>query len=869
LSQTTTQTEPAATSRFEKLTAGLTPGSLFAGLLAMLLLSIVTHYAEVILGIAFPAEHSLALPALWVFMFMLLIVGVVKLVARVGLLTRQERLCVLYAMLIAAPLLTQGFWHRIIAIVATNPRAGDFEKMDAFNDKLWPHGPNVVEGLLSKEQADRLIFSGNYSWEQVEYEAGRQAELPVLKNAGRDEVSTIRIKVPLKEDGKRILQVGEPHMVSVLLRPHDLGPDTRYFARIYADETDEYVDVFSTNAPLKKTYLHKTGFIRIGQYGTKLPESTRDHIYFEIGLRGSGRLEVTDPKLFSVATLEGVFKGRELVTEDEYNARGENERAGLVVKPNNMWSWAGLKFILAGYIPISDWIVPMVVWTSFVMLILIAMLAIVAIMRRQWMDNERYPMPLARIPEVLADPTQNAGTAATIWRNKLVWMGFFIALAFVLMRAAHFYNPRFPDVSLGGVQVRLSDYISNPKFGGMFNTRLEINLIFLALCSFMELNILFSLVLGYWLFRSQLWVGEATKMNLDPRFPFPYEQTLSAYVTYALVVLFFTRRYLWRILKAAFINNREESAGELMSYRSTLLLLLATFVGMGIWASYLGIGIPGMLMFFLFLLIIGFVSAKFRAEAGLPWGYHAPGNFALFMTLLGGVTAFGPEAMLFAYTASFMLAPTVFFLIPGAQLEAVELGRRWNVRPSHMLATIMLAVIGGMVIGGWAFLSNAYALGGEQLRYTWAFDSKTWYFFSYNMQMAAATNQMQPATGQVQGGGVDAVWYAYGYAAAGTIIISVLRQMFAGFWFHPIGWVLGATANTGAILDYIWTSALAAWVIRGVVVWIGGGQTVRNKLQPFFIGVFLGAITAELLIGVHGMYLRSINVQTIFPVLAP
>jgi len=255
----------------------------------------------------------------------------------------------------------------------------------------------------------------------------------------------------------------------------------------------------------------------------------------------------------------------------------------------------------------------------------------------------------------------------------------------------------------------------------------------------------------------------------------------------------------------------------------------------------------------------------------------APGNFALVLTLLGGVSLFGGEAMIFCYIASFFLAPTVFFLIPGAQLELIELGRKWQVRKSHIVMTVVLAILGGMLVGGWGFLSNTYALGGETLRYNWAFDSKPWYFFSYNSQMNAATNDWlatQNAAGAVApdapaATGIDPVWYAYGFAAGGTVIISLLRQAFAGFWFHPIGWVLGTTANTGAILDYIWGSALIAWVIRGSVLWLGGGQTVRKKLQPFFIGVFLGAVIAELVIGVHGIYLRSINVQNIFPVLQP
>ncbi len=276
----------------------------------------------------------------------------------------------------------------------------------------------------------------------------------------------------------------------------------------------------------------------------------------------------------------------------------------------------------------------------------------------------------------------------------------------------------------------------------------------------------------------------------------------------------------------------------------------------------MGMGVAGMLIFFALLVLVGFVAAKFRAECGLPWGYMAPGNFALFMTLLGGISLFGPQMMMFCFIASFMLAPTVFFLIPGAQLELIELGQRWRVKRSHLLASCMMGIIGGVVIGGWVFLSNAYAIGGERFRYNWAFDTKWWYFFPYNVQMNAATNAWL-GTRSTTLGGIDPSWWAYIYSAGGTLVATLLR--WAGFWFHPIGFVLGSTN----FMDYIWGSALAAWIIRGVVLRLGGAAAVRNKLQPLFIGVFLGAAMGELLVGVHGTYLRYLGIERIFPVLAP
>ncbi len=85
----------------------------------------------------------------------------------------------MFAMLISAPLMTQGLWHRIVAIIATNPREADFEKLDAFNDKLWPHGPNMLEGTFARG-SKRIDARSSHRFERIEFEEAVSDELPVL-----------------------------------------------------------------------------------------------------------------------------------------------------------------------------------------------------------------------------------------------------------------------------------------------------------------------------------------------------------------------------------------------------------------------------------------------------------------------------------------------------------------------------------------------------------------------------------------------------------------------------------------------------------------------------------------------------------------
>jgi hypothetical protein len=842
---------------------GLTLTSVMACLLGMLAMGMLIQYSDITVAISFASEHTLALPAIWTFAALSALCGVFFVLFKWRLLTRAELLCVMFCMLISAPLMTQGFWHRVVAIVATNPRAADFDKLDAMNDKLWPHGPNLIgDAFNSTDPA--LKTEGDCRWDEVEYEEGKRARLPILVNPGNEARSAIRLRLPVGRNGAPGVVPGEQYIVSVLARATDLGPLSRYSCRVYHDAPG-FTEFFSSAVSPKVSFLHRKGFQRVGAYGVKFPATTNDHYVLEFGLQGNGRVELWDSKLFNVAALETLFKGKLMVSESEAAALPESERANLLIKPDNMWSLKGAAFLLGGYIPLRDWAGPVLVWTLFVVLILTATLAINIIMRRQWLDNERFQLPVTRIPVTLMDDEgAEDRSMPAIWTNRMMYIGFAVTLVWMLLKAWHAYNPNVPDLE---AKVYLRDYFSSPSWGQTWNNvRFEIDAIFLPMCIFMELNVLLSLVVGYALFRSQLFIGEVTGLNVDPNFPHSSEQIIGAYLGYAVILIVLSWKYLWHTVKAAVTGDRAASEGEALSYRSAYLLLALAVGGSALWARWLGIASGSMVVFFVFIVTIGFVAARIRSECGTPWGYFAPWNLALFLGLLGGVWRFGPEAVMFCYLASFMLAPTVFFLIPGAQMELLGLGRRWNVRPKHLVICAMLGAVGGMLIGGWVFLSNAYALSGDASRYQWAFDNKWWYFFQYNQEMGTATSRLlgQSATAGASTG-FDPAWIAFGGSAALAMVVTILRQFFSGFWFHPVGVVIGGTD----FMNYIWGSALTAWVIRSIVLRLGGAATVRNKLQPFFVGVFLGGCSAYLVLLVHAAYLRSLGLMPAYNLLTP
>ncbi len=877
-------TSARATSRFH---AGITPRSVMVILASLLLTAMIIQISEIIesnsRALHYIASHALPLPAIMVFVAILAIAAVVFALTRHHILTRAEMFCILFAMLIAAPLMGAGFWHGFVRLTATLPRTASFEKMDALSDNLWPHGENILDGALAEGNADALTFSGKVAWQDIQYNEGQRAPLITIAHTEDGDYSTARLKVPVDKDDQPFLLLREPYLVSVLVRGEDLGPGASYFCRLYYDEEEEFAEeIFAAADPPDVNFLQREGFLRLGSYGVVVPTTVRDHIYLEFGLSGAGTVSFRDTRFMSVGGLESLLRGRHMISQSEFDALYEDEKrgaragnTGLVVRPDNMWSWAGIKFLATGYIPLHHWTKMVVSWGSYVMLILVATLAVAVIMRRQWVDNERYPMPIGQMAMALVGNDDGDNPFSAIWRNRIMWLGFGLALFWCLMKGWRQFNGDVPNMN---ISVQLKPYLEGAQWGQAWtDIYFNVYAIILALAIFMELNVLISIVIGFLLFRLQysfgynyLAMGKSVGSDIgQTTYPFASEQVIGAYVSYGLLVLFFTRRYLGKVLRAAIrggtLEKSEQDSAkapaiagqglpELFSYRTALLLLIGSFLGVFLWSKWVDIPPAGMLLYFGFLLLVCFVATRLRAECGTPFAAYFPHKAMVAMPMIGGMSLFAPKGIVFVTVSMAILTPlflpAVFFLIPGFQFELVEFGRRLRLPRSHIVYTCLFGVLGGIFIGGWVFLSSTYGVGGDYVENRDVFRADRQAFETYSRELIRTTQSMIEEG--AQSGGLEAeskpieteTW-AYIFAGSTTALVTILRQMFASFWFHPIGLILGPTSMG----QWVWGSALAAWIIRSLTLRLGGAVTVRTKLLPFFTGVFLASVATHAIMG--------------------
>lgn len=826
---------------------GMTFRAVLASILCMMLAAIYTNYTAVILGESYTiSESAIPIPAMLVLIGLTIFVGLFALIFRLRLLTKAEMICVAFATMMAVPMMTQGFWHRFLCMLSATPRNRSFDYSDAVEDSLWPHGRDLFAGSLTAARtgkADDNVLTpstGNFSnivWCVQEVEEGVLQSVAVISNTTATSETYISYDIKVNPNDPNSPNPAEPHLITCLFKGENAEGEAEIFCDAIADDNPVPEHLFKESPRSKLTYLHKKGYVRLGEYGIIPARVCNSNLTVRIGLRKRGVLTIADPRFFSVAALETIYRGRKIVNEDEWNAMAPEDRpAGAVIKPNNLWSLKGIAYYFNSHIPFGDWARPFLIWGSYVFMLLTALFCMNVIMRKKWAESERYPMPNTRIPLAITGAEDKEDSPFSgIWKNRFAWAGLLFAIVYGGIKGWRAFNPHMPDFN---ICIHLGEYVTNPIFGGMFNVDFIFSLFVCSIAIFFELNILMSIIVGYWVCRSAYFLGHVTGIDVNNGFPWFQEQAAGSYIGYFVIVIALSSKYLWGILKDAFKGKAAEE-GDVFSPRVAVILFILCHIGVALWSGLTGASVVAMAIMFSFLVMCGFVGAKYRAECGNPFGYFTPYNIMLVIGVLGGVKVFGARGMMISLLLSGFLTVTVFFLIPGMQFEILQIGKKLKIQPRHIIYTCLLGLFGGLFIGGWAFLSNGYAAGAESFRDSRFYNGYVWFITRIRAPLTEATAMMQQQNTGITIKPVD--WGRRAMIFSGVImaILTVLRQYLAGFWFHPVGFMIGFTfQNDGAN----WGTLLIAWLIRYIVLKIGGARAVRTKLQPFFIGAFVGCV---------------------------
>jgi len=487
--------------------------------------------------------------------------------------------------------------------------------------------------------------------------------------------------------------------------------------------------------------------------------------------------------------------------------------------------------------------------------------SVVLIFRHIWLDVEQVPFPLAlagyEILKRAESGTKAEGEARSFYMRPF-WIGIILAFVFEIPIFMARTFPWFPDIYLwreacpsGAVHVTETDIIAQNLVGYVGYSK---DMITLAMALLVPLSVSFNV----WFWTFVMWIldqiayamGSFTGFLSQPSwvrmccataslgFTGPFRWNLHSmvggFLALAVMQIFLHRQYLLTTVKAAVGKTTLEwEKNEVMSYRSAYIMLALSVVGCIISLQIFGADFIASLLLIAFncfttwlamLMLFGhgaFGASDCRIWPVWPMRIRWPEPPSELTTgfIMSHVWAFwGSNVVSFGFGNGFFttaLSLKMSTLSGTSNKNAFWVGAMAMVIsvPVLFATRIWLANIYGTRVGG--NVGNPWWNAGENcINYTYSLPSN----YDY------------------------AIYGAIGFII--VTVLSVLHTAYIWFPFEPIGYIIAT--NFGGFWNALWSVFLVAWIIKTIVLRVGGSKLYSEWVVPsvggFAAGVALGTM---------------------------
>jgi len=475
----------------------------------------------------------------------------------------------------------------------------------------------------------------------------------------------------------------------------------------------------------------------------------------------------------------------------------------------------GVNFFSKEYL--LPWLRPILIWTVIVFLLLFLFLCLTAIIRRQWVQNERLSYPIVQIPLEITSPS------SIIWRRRLFWMGFCIAASIDLLNGLHFYYPILPEIPVK--RYNLINYFTRKPFNAIGSTPVRFQPYLIGLGFLIPLDLSFSVSFFYLFQKFQRVFGSMSGLSSVPGYPFLGEQGAGALFALLLVAFWRSRHHLKRVIKAVFTPNEWEKE-EPIRYRTAVFGLIFSISALSFILHRAGMSYWAFAVYLFVYLSIATGVARMRAELGPP--LHAIGYVTPQYLLVGifGTKKLRPNNLTMlsimnwlsgASYASFRTHPMPF------QLEAFKIAEKAKINNRTMFRALLVACAAGIIFSLLLYPFLIYREGvisaSEQIL---AGGADTYNFLSSWLTA--------PRSPDLRAMSVLALSFLV------NLLMCAMRARFIWFPLHPAGYVIGVAPGT---TDAYWFTLLITTIVKWILLRHGGIKAYRSAI-PFFVGLVLG-----------------------------
>ena len=249
------------------------------------------------------------------------------------------------------------------------------------------------------------------------------------------------------------------------------------------------------------------------------------------------------------------------------------------------------------FVPWILWVKPLIVWTAFILLLYALIICVSIVLRKQWVERERFIFPLVTVPVEMVQQTAPRGSLNGIFTNRLMWVGFGVAAFFHLLNGLHEYVPTLPRIP--NRYDLYTPFTERPwiVMGWWPQFRFFLYFSVIGITYFLAMEVSFSCWFFFLFFKLQYIIINAFAIPISPWIS-ARGQTMAAYCVMVLAFLLNSRAHIKDLLKRTFLESTAsttiDDADEVLPYRWAVLgtvisfILLAglcVYAGMSLWVA--------------------------------------------------------------------------------------------------------------------------------------------------------------------------------------------------------------------------------------------------------------------------------------------
>ena len=475
-------------------------------------------------------------------------------------------------------------------------------------------------------------------------------------------------------------------------------------------------------------------------------------------------------------------------------------------------------------IPWDAWFAPLGYWFALIVAMGFMLICMSAILHRQWSENERLAYPMMQVPVgMIEDGDSSTSRIAPLFKSRLMWVGFAIPFALLSLKGLNFFFPAVPDPTIAG---------SIKLFRGTVTLPLSITFAYIGFLYLASLDLSFSIWFFYLLCRLQegtfniLGIATTEKLSAYEAYPqaadLTHQQT-GAVIVFVLFGLWAARFHLRDVFLKAWspATPRIDDTQELLRYRTAVIGFLVSFVFVGAWLWHSGVPLLLVPILLGVSLLFFILVARVVATAGVP-SARSPIVPAYFLISGFGTSMLGAKGLValtftFIWQGESRTSPMV------ACSNGLKLAELVRGSKRYLFWGFIIALVASLAASAYTTLSMSYAYGAINLNLLGVAGSHGW-----------------PYVGPTILSMPDANMRGWLFKGIGGLVEALLMwaQMRWYWWpLHPIGF----TIAVGWLTSSIWFSALIAWMLKAIILHVGGGKLFQ-ALKPFFLGLILGEV---------------------------